>query len=212
MIKLVVVGLLEGVEAFADDHVAGGAGAREFARMLDLDAVRKERAGQVLTRSSLKDEAFRAKRFVGEHCHFRHFITLPSECSSESSIVLGFVFGLLVEHLVVDTHAREGFADRTVHAALGQSLGALRKGLDARLDRLDVVGDDERGEAFDKRVDLGALGIVKQVAVGGECGMRGLEKPAGLDRCSRSSRACMSSSALPLPSCSMRTMSSSERP
>ena len=56
MIKLVVVGLLEGVEAFADDHVAGGAGAREFARMLDLDAVRKERAGQVLTRSSLKDE------------------------------------------------------------------------------------------------------------------------------------------------------------
>ena len=90
-------------------------------------------------------------------------------------MVLGFVFGLLVEHLVVDTHAREGFADRTVHAALGQSLGALRKGLDARLDRLDVIGDDERGEAFDKRVDLGALGIVKQVAVGGECGMRGLE-------------------------------------
>jgi len=67
-------------------------------------------------------------------------------------MVLGFVFGLLVEHLVVDTHAREGFADRTVHAALGQSLGALRKGLDARLDRLDVIGDDERGEAFDKRV------------------------------------------------------------
>ena len=63
-VVLVLLRRRQGVEPLAHDHVAGGARARQLARVLDLDAVLQQRAAQVGAGLDVEPDAVRAQVFV----------------------------------------------------------------------------------------------------------------------------------------------------
>ena len=78
----------------------------------------------------------------------------------------GFFF-VVREEVVVQRLPLKRGADRAVHAAFGEGLGALREGFRGGLDRLGVVGGGKARQLLDQAVDLGALVRGEEIGVFG---------------------------------------------
>ena len=75
LVEHVVFGLLgrrQRVQPLAHDHVTGRAGARQLARVLDLDAVLQQRATQVGARFDVELESARTEMFMGQDRDLGH--------------------------------------------------------------------------------------------------------------------------------------------
>jgi hypothetical protein len=84
--------LVQRVEAFAHDHVAGGAGAHAVAGVLDLDVVFEQDVADRLAGLAVENGAFGAEDGMGEDDDLWHFFTSLVICSAVVPAKAGIPF------------------------------------------------------------------------------------------------------------------------
>src|SRR3989339_122798 len=82
LVEQIIFGLfrrLQGIEAFAQDDMAGGAGAGFFAGMFDFHIVLQQRIANRNPRFDLEQRTLGTKLLMRQHDDFRHYFASSSE-------------------------------------------------------------------------------------------------------------------------------------